>query len=271
MKHVFITGLPRSGTTLTRWIFQYAGYPVTNELHLSKDLVKHIDGVKNYAEELIGRQRWRHQGKSIDTGKRIDGIVRSFYNAFSDVQIYGDDYDVFINKTPNLKFNLVESILSEKPQYIICVRNPITNILSMCNSNFGKKYEDKSGIDDEDFEKSVKKTVNFYNKVEELCRDGRDMFFIRTDRLQDHKNRLRCVQDMFDFVDIGMPMDVKFPYEYKGNSGTLRQFLKEWPSVNAGDTENYQDFSYDQLNFLVGNNDIKGICEKHGYGIGELK
>lgn len=269
MSNVFISGLPRSGTTFTRWIFQYAGYAVTNELHINKNILPNITAIMDHAKDLFEKQSWRNRNYKTDIDERLDSIMRSIYGAFSDELTYEDtkSQNVFFNKTPNLNFDLIESLFQKNPKYIISVRNPIDNILSMCNTNFGKNNEEVNGFDNSVFEKSIKKFSKFYNKVFNIEKER--VFFFQIDKFNEFDDRVHLIGEMFKFSAVNMDLNRVSERKHKKDTVTFGEFVRRWPIINLGKKGKYQKFSPIEKNILLCNKDIIDLCNRFDYNLEE--
>tara|TARA_Y100000310_G_C20631098_1_gene788683 strand:- start:938 stop:1735 length:798 start_codon:yes stop_codon:yes gene_type:complete len=261
MHDVFITGNPRSGTSFTRWLFRDAGYFVTNEFHIGKALKKHINAIQEKIGPILGRQPWRKSRGDFSVEDRMDNIVRDVIISMSTEDIYRERnrYDVFLNKTPGLDFDIIDSLFSAKPKYVVCVRHPYKTILSMCNTNNGAEVKKAQGYNEGDFYRCYTKFVEFSNKFDSFTSKNKNKnrsFVIQVDKLNNYESRVLKVKEMFAFAGL------EFKFE-----GKFKELVKTWQIKNAGDWENYSEFSKSQRDLLKNDEDLNRICCQYGYNM----
>jgi hypothetical protein len=259
MSNIFITGNPRSGTSFTRWLFRDAGYFVTNELHISGEMAGHIKAIKNKIRDILDRQSWRHNRGKFNADERMDNIVRDIISSLSFEDVYREktEYDVFLNKTPGLNFNIVDGLFHSKPKYVVCVRHPYNTILSMCNTKNGSNTDSIKKYSEGDFYRCYSKFIEFNNRHDKFLINNKDrLFVIQVDKLYDYEKRIKKVKEMFEFSDLEFKLEGKF-----------KSLIETWEPRNKGNSEEYWPFSDSQRELLKNDKDLDRICQQYDYNM----
>jgi len=199
-KHLFVLGMPRSGTSLVEQILSSHSQVVGGG-----ELKFFLESVDRSFKEIGGLS---FPSQLIDVNSSVLSLINKYYS--SSVSGLFKEHTFLTDKMP-YNFMYIGLILLSLPdsRVILCERNPIENCLSIYKQKFRRGNN---------FAYSLKEIAEYYLLYHDLITFWKDLypdkiFCLRYEDLI--KNQEKVSKDLIDYCDLKWEEDCLFFYENK--------------------------------------------------------